>query len=527
MADVEGGSNSIRQWVQTLLKEYSSGQKAIFVITLVSILAGFLFLLKWATQPDYVALYNDIDLADGDKIVETLTTNNVPYKLSNGGRAILVPSGRVHEMRMKLASEGLPQSGSIGYEIFDKKEIGVSEFVQSVNYQRALEGELGRTIQTLEEIQYARVHLVFPKDRLFKEDQENATASVLLRLRANAQLSEAKVSGIANLVADAVEGLGNEDVTIVSTDGDVLSKTWSSGTAAGLSDSQLSLQEKVEQQLQHKAQSMLDGVLGVGRSIVRVSAELNFQQINRTDETVDPDNVAILSEQIREESGTDTSGNDVTVESTTTNNVVSKSVQHIVDPAGNITKLSVAVLVDGIYQEVTNPADGSVNRQYAARTPEELAPIEAAVKSAVGFNTERGDQFDIQNIQFDTSHLTDVDQWMQTMADKEKRDFYISIGQKVLIGVLLILLFLFVRSRLKKVKDTLLLPGSPAAETQQPLPAQNQPAPQIDEMHIPGIEAGITEKGKARSMLEKQVTSFVDEKPAIAARLLRYWMFEE
>jgi len=528
MAGAISGDKTIRQWWQDISDEYSFGQKVVFVLTAILIIAGFIFLLKWATRPDYVALYGDMDLKDGDQIVEILRGEGVPYRLSNGGKAILVPSNKVYELRMRLASEGLPRSGNIGYEIFDKKEIGVSEFVQSVNFQRALEGELSRTVQALAEIQYARVHLVFPKERLFKEDQQEATASVLLKMDSNAKLSDNKVQGIANLVANSVEGLNVENVTIVDAAGEILSKSWNQNDAIGLTENQLDIQRSVENHLQQKAQSMLDRVLGSDNSIVRVSAVLNFQQIDRHDETYDPENTAVLSEDISEESGNDTSGqNIVRSERSVTNYKVNKSVQHIIESVGDIRSLSLSVIANGSYQEMQS-AEGTVTSEYVPRSQDEMTMLEAVVKNAVGFSEERGDKFEIQNLRFDTTTFAGDNEWVQTLAEKERREFYLSVGQKVLVGVLLLLMLLFIRSKLKKVKASFLVPSrtvQKAGQTAQQM--TEQAAPQMEDGPIPEIETGLTEKGKARSVLEKQISNFVLDKPAISARLLRYWLVEE
>ncbi|MDZ7272208.1 MAG: flagellar basal-body MS-ring/collar protein FliF, partial [candidate division KSB1 bacterium] len=329
MAEAATKGKSFSTWYREVSAQYTPVQKVVFVVTLAAIVGGFFFLLRWATQPEFVTLYSDMDLKDGEKVVELLRSSRVPYRLEEGGRAILVPANRVYELRMKLAAEDLPRSGKIGYEVFDKKDIGVSEFVQSVNYQRALEGELGRTIQALSEVEFARVHLVFPKDRLFKEDQQKPTASVLLRLRPGARLREEQVAGIANLVANSVEGLDERDVTIVDTEGRILSDNTERDSVVGLSASQLELQKKVEAYLQSKAQTMLDGVLGPGNAIVRVAAELNFKKADKVAESYDPDLAAVLSQENLEETSGDTSGKPlVSSRRTVTNYQVSKTVEH-------------------------------------------------------------------------------------------------------------------------------------------------------------------------------------------------------
>ncbi|MGQ9853572.1 MAG: flagellar basal-body MS-ring/collar protein FliF [Candidatus Oleimicrobiaceae bacterium] len=519
MAEPAAKSKSFSAWYRDLSAQYSPVQKMVFVVTLAAIIAGFIFLLRWATRPEFVTLYSELELKDGEKVVEMLRGARVPYRIVDGGRAILVPSSRVYELRMKLAAEDLPRSGRIGYEVFDKKDIGVSEFVQSVNYQRALEGELARTIQALSEVEFARVHLVFPKERLFKEDQQKPTASVLLRLRPGARLSEAQVAGIANLVANSVEGLDQRKVTIVDSQGKILSDNTDQDSLVGLSSNQLELQKKVETYLQQKAQSMLDGVLGPGNAIVRVAAELNFKKADKVAESYDPDLAAVLSQENMEETSGDTSGKPlVSSRRTITNYQVSKTVEHVIESVGNIERLSVAVLVNGTYRSVPGP-EGKSTREYVPRSEEELTQLEAMVKGAVGFSEERGDQFEISNLQFDTGLLTEDEEWLKTLQHKERMAFYISLGQKVLVGALLLLLLALMRSRLRRVRENL-------RATEQPSPAQLIGEKRA-ELTVGGGGEELTEEAKARVQLEKQVTEFARENPRAAARLIRYWLREE
>ncbi|MDZ7294917.1 MAG: flagellar basal-body MS-ring/collar protein FliF [candidate division KSB1 bacterium] len=519
MAEAATKGKSFSTWYREVSAQYTPVQKVVFVVTLAAIVGGFFFLLRWATQPEFVTLYSDMDLKDGEKVVELLRSSRVPYRLEEGGRAILVPANRVYELRMKLAAEDLPRSGKIGYEVFDKKDIGVSEFVQSVNYQRALEGELGRTIQALSEVEFARVHLVFPKDRLFKEDQQKPTASVLLRLRPGARLREEQVAGIANLVANSVEGLDERDVTIVDTEGRILSDNTERDSVVGLSASQLELQKKVEAYLQSKAQTMLDGVLGPGNAIVRVAAELNFKKADKVAESYDPDLAAVLSQENLEETSGDTSGKPlVSSRRTVTNYQVSKTVEHVVESVGNIERLSVAVLVNGAYRTSQGP-DGGTVREYVPRSEEELSRLEAMVKGAVGFSEERGDQFEITNLQFDTSLLTEGEEWLKTVQRKERMAFYVSLGQKILVGVLLLLLLALLRSRLRRFRGSLTAAEQPSAE--QLIGAKRA------ELGAGREAPELSEDAKARAELEKQVVDFTRENPRAAARLIRYWLVEE
>ncbi len=300
--------DNIRQRLQGFSRSVSAGQKLTIGFTILFTVVAFIFVIRWATKPDFALLFSGMDMVEADQIVESLRAKNVPYKITGGGTTVHIPSKDVYEWRMRLAGQGLPSSGGIGYEIFDKRDIGISDFVQKVNYRRALEGELARTILRISGIKNARVHIVIPKDRLFKEDQHKTTASIALDIQSGARLNEDQVYGILHLVAASVEGLSPENVTVIDSRGNVLSKQWETGSAMGLSANQLDLQEKVEAHLQNKAESMLSTVLGMGKSIVRISADLNFQKIDRTNERYDPDNIAILSEERTEDLSTGETG---------------------------------------------------------------------------------------------------------------------------------------------------------------------------------------------------------------------------
>jgi flagellar M-ring protein FliF len=307
------------------------------------VLAVVLF-MSWARQPDYTVLYANVAPEDAGEIVDQLQSQGIPHKLSDGGRTILVPSKHVYESRLDLAVQGLPESGSVGYEIFDRTGLGVTDFVQRLNYQRALEGEIGRSIQSLNEVRSARVHIVLPEESLFVADQKEATASVVLRLRGS--LSQGQVSGITRLVAASVEGLLPVNVTVVDTFGNLLSRPNEGDSFAAVSSRQHELKTQVEGHLRQKVTTMLEGVLGRGKVVAQIDADLDFERIERTVESYDSDTPAVRSEQRikgSEEEGAKS-------ENILTNYELSKTLEHIVSPVGGIQKLTAAVLVDGVYE---------------------------------------------------------------------------------------------------------------------------------------------------------------------------------
>lgn len=512
MADL----TQFRQGAQNFYSGLTFNQKLTIGGTLILTILGFILLFRWATRPDYALLFSSLDLKEADQIVESLKGQGVSYRLTSGGTSILIPSKDVYEWRMKLASQGLPSSGGIGYEIFDKKDIGISDFVQEVNYRRALEGELVRSIRSITGIQNARVHIVMPKSRLFKEEQQEPTASIVLNVRPGMRISESQIVGITNLVAAGVEGLLPEKVTIVDSNGRILTSRWESDSVMGMTGRQLEMQKKVESYLENKAQSMLATVLGGGRTVVRVSADLNFQRIERTNEIYDPDNLAVVSEERNEESNTDSLGKPYgRMEHSITNYHVPKTVEHVTNTVGNIRRLSVAVLVDGIRKKVVDE-NGEERWEYQPRPSNEMALLSAVVRNAVGYDPMRGDQLEIRNIPFDGEQVPE-DQ--KDMVSTSRKEFWFSIGQKVLAGLFLLFLLLVLRSKLRKVKVT--LPPVSTVAKERPIGIS------LEETPIPRIDDTVPPEALESAKLLKQISVFAEEKPSLAARLLRYWLVEE
>ena len=260
-------------------------------------IVGAILVVGWFNDVTYSRLYSDIDESEAGEVISYLDDNKIPYQLSASGRTIEVPSNKVYQTRISLAAEGIPRSGSVGYSLFDQNNLGMTDFLQNLNFRRALEGELTRTITQLNEVQAARVHIVMPKERLFREDRQDATASIVLKLAGNRGLSKRQINGISHIVAASVEGLKPSNIAIIDYEGNMLSSGQDDDPVAGLSGSQMEVRKNVETYLEDKAQSMLDGVLGGGKSFVRVTAELDFQQLERTSESFDANSPSIRSEE--------------------------------------------------------------------------------------------------------------------------------------------------------------------------------------------------------------------------------------
>jgi flagellar M-ring protein FliF len=520
MAEME----QFRDKLQAMLKGMTLGQKLTISTTLIVGILGFVFLFRWATAPDYALLYSGLELAEADQIVQSLQAQNVPYRLTAGGHSVMVPSGEVYAWRVRLASEGLPTTGSVGYEVFDQNEIGVSDFVQKVNYQRAIEGELARTIQTIQGIKQARVHIVIPEDRLFKADQHEPTASIVLHLAGNRRLRDEQVMGIANMVSASVEGLTPGNVKIVDAQGRILSAAYDSDSMMGVTSTQLDIQRRVEAHLTEKVQTPLSRVLGEGNAIVRVTADLDFQRIARTREDYDGERTAVLSEERSEQSSQDPQNATGQTEYFTTNYNVPKTVEHIVESVGDIQRLSVSVLVNH-RRELQTDAQGVETVNMVPRTPEEIANLTRIVRNALGFDDARGDQVAVENILFNEP---------ESLLDDTSGQFfgidgqYLDIAQKALPVVFLLIFLLMIRSRLRRMRVTVPAEGPVRGRQLRPVGPGGQMVPVSSEgIPLPQLDEGASPEAVESAQLLQQISDFVEDKPSAAVKLIRYWLLEE
>ncbi|MFQ6008177.1 MAG: flagellar basal-body MS-ring/collar protein FliF [Candidatus Zixiibacteriota bacterium] len=484
-------------------------------------IVGIILVISWLNKVTYSQLYSNLDESEAGEVISYLNENEIPYRLSDGGRTISIPSNEVYQTRISLASEGLPRSGTIGYSIFDQNNLGMTDFLLNLNFRRALEGELTRTIMQLHEVLAARVHIVIPKDRLFEQDRKEATASVVLKLKGGG-LTKRQIAGITHLVASSVEGLRPENITIIDYDGNLLSSARQTDLVAGLSSSQLEVRQQVEKYLEQKAQTMLDNVLGHGKSVIRVTAELNFQQLERTSETFDPDFPSIRSEERTQTSNTSSNRtadmneaqDEESSETVVTNYELNKTVEHIVNAVGTIDRLSIAVLVDGIYTPSENE-NGETELTYQPRSSEELDRLAALVKNAVGYDPQRNDQLEIFNIAFDRQNIEREKEQLDTMY---QRDFYLDIAKKIGYVLLAVVLLFYIKRKSKKVFAALAKIGTPPVTTGSAQVAE---------------ESSLEEPAAKRVLPEKRRTRLVDEmqdaakqQPEEIARVVRTMMIE-
>lgn len=463
----------IEQFV-VVFKAMPVSKKISMTVVLGLVVAGFALMFLWANQIDYQVLYSNLSGEDAASIVSKLREQRIAYKLEGGGSLILVPADQVYETRLVLAGDRLPRGGNVGFEIFDQTSFSTTEFVQRLNYQRALQGELCRTIGEFREVDHARVLIVIPKDSLFVEDTKPGSASVLLKLKSS--LSPDKVAGIVHIVASAVEGLTPEQVTVVDTTGKVLFKGPNQGDeTALLSSSKLEYQRQVEGKIVGRVQSMLEGIVGEGKAIVRVSAEIDFDQIDFSEEKYDPDNTVIRSKQRRVESSEK--------EDEVINYEINRVTRRVIKPSGTVKRLSVAAVVDGTYEVVT-AEDGSKTKKYIPRISKELEEFERIVKRAMGFDTDRGDQVQVSCFPLSISAGIEAQDGTGTDWLANGRQY---IRPAINLVLVLVILLFVVRPLLRSVKGIVT-----SVDTRKTLPESGEEL-ESAALPEPGIQ-GVREK---------------------------------
>jgi len=493
------------------LSGLSMTKKVLLAIFFAGGLASLAVLWLWIQKPDFRILYTNLSAEDAGLVVAKFKEMNVPYEFSRDGASLMVPAERVHELRLTLAGEGLPQGGGVGFEIFDESAFGTTEFAQKLNYRRALQGELARTITQLDEISNARVHLVIPEPSLFTEQEETTSAAVVVNLRPGKILSDAQIQGITHLVSGSVEGLKPDAVTIVDSRGKIRTTGSEGSSAIQMSSTQLDFQKSLEQKIQQKIQSMLAQVVGPDKALVRVSSILDLRQVELTEEKFDPETQVVRSEQRSQGNSNGTSQtngpagvpgvgsnvppgaqqqggagasnrNNTQNSSEVINYEISKTVSRVVEPFGTIKRLSVAALIDGTYEEVTDE-NGVTTQQYVPRGEEEMSTLESIVKKAMGFSVERKDEVEVVNIPFKSGQGLNPDE-IPAESLIEKITHWLPVVRQI-VGPLLMLLVLsvIIRPILKAVMaplpEPLALPEGLLAENdvaQIAEPEENRPS---------------------------------------------------
>jgi flagellar M-ring protein FliF len=451
--------------ISSMFNRYTTAQKAVMITLSIGMVSAIIALVVWANRPEYELLYADIDPSTASKMVSDLKSEKIRYRLENGGKTILIPTESVSEWRLKFTEQGYVGDMISGYEIFDNSDIGMTTFKQKLNMRRALEGELTRTINQFPAVMNSRVHLALPEEKLF-EKETRGKASVVLYLVPGVIIEKEQVKGISALIANSVDGIDADGVVVVDSDGKLLSDSQGEQTVMGSTGNQWDLKNSVESRLQTKIQDILDGVLGYQNSIAKVSVNLNFEKIERTTEAFDPDKVVILSEERQTESSFGQDSAQYAKENVLTNYELNKTVEHYVSPTGDISRISVAVLVDGTYIEEEDE-EGEIQKVYQSRSEIELNQISDLVKSSVGYMEERGDLVEVENIQFDRRAF---DEDMEYFEKAETRALWASVINKGLLLVSVLVALFVMRTLFKQTEespDVLSLPGedAPALES--------------------------------------------------------------
>ena len=438
-------------------------KRNVLVLSVSVGIIGLLIVVAMLGKKDYVPLFNNVSPDQLPLILSNLNGKNISFKMEDNNRSILVPRELLPATQMAIMEElGSSKVGSMGLELFEKQDFGVTSYAQRIQYQRAIQGELMRSINTLSAIRQSKVLLALPSKKTFLEEGADPSASVVVELQPGKTLSKDQVRGITNLVASAVEGMDPLKVTVVDDRGKVLSKN--SGSATSLTSDLLELKKQTESELEERIESILSRVVGAGRVIARVDATLSARSVSSVEETVDPDSTAVRSQVTEEESldgnrtnpagipgaranlpGAQDQGQvgfnqNVRKELKTTNFAVPKTVKQIQKAAGDLERISVAVLVDGVLTPVTGE-NGEVTEEWAERTPEELAKYENIVKNTIGFNTARGDQVKIENIRFQKEDFAEAN---QILTNLERRKLLHALFKWSLLGISLALFFFVV-----------------------------------------------------------------------------------
>ena len=413
--------------IKKLFAALSVTQRIGIAVAFVALVAGLSSFVRWRHDSDFRPLFTGMPAEDAAAIVQRLKETGVEHRLTDNGTSVLVPSSKVDELRLEMAGAGLPRSGRIGFELFDKTNLGLTDFAEHINYRRALEGELERTIRSINEVEQARVHLSFPKDSVFLDSRETAKASVLLTVKPGGRVSDPNVLAITNLVASAVEGLSPDYVSVVDSRGSLLSRPKKvNPEMLDTADGALEYKHQLEKDLLSKVQATLAPLLGEDHFRVGISADCDFSSSELTDETFDPTHSVMTTSQKSEDSNGrgDSSGVPGTASnlprSTSrpvgssggaqrrTENVsyeTSRSVRQVKVPRGIVKRLSASILLD---QEVRMEGAGAhMKRVSVPPSAEKLKTIHDIVGGIIGFSSERGDQLVVESLPFQTGQQSD------------------------------------------------------------------------------------------------------------------------
>jgi flagellar M-ring protein FliF len=545
MANSKNGGemlNATKQKALSTWGAFSAGQRAVTVVAAITLVVGGFMFTKWSAHASYSPLFSNLDPTDAGAITDKLTSQKVGYKLTDGGRTILVPQAQVYQLRVDLSSKGLPTGGSVGYSILDKQGITTSEFRQRVDYQRAMEGELSRTISAINGVAGATVHLVIPKDDVFTTDTQKPTASVLVKVAPGARLTPENVQAIVHLVSSAVEGLAAQDVTVADDHGRLLSQPGDDGASMAEGDARAAQTHAYESDVATSVEDMLGQVMGQGHAVVQVTADLDYDHRETTTESYTPTTAPVLNESTSKENFTGTGqpvggvlgpnaasiattaggNNTYAKEDASRQYAVGKVTEQVKSAPGAVKRLSVAVLLDA---KVKGISTGNVQK---------------LVTAAAGLDTTRGDTIAVDSMPFDTTAQKEADKAVSAAAAAKQRQGMLSMVKTLLVALLLIGAFMFFLRITKRAerRETLSLPElaaltaaagalpSPAAASSSAsaLPAlagaEGDPPGPAPELALVGAAA----KALPAVTIDDELGALIERQPEQVAQLLRGWL---
>ena len=522
------------------------------------ILALMTAVWMWSQQPDYRVLFSNYSDRDGGAITASLDQMGVHYKFSEGGSAILVPSEQIHDLRLKLAAQGLPKGGNVGFELMENQKLGVSQFLEQVNYQRSLEGELARSIQSLGSVSAARVHLALPKPSVFVRDQQKPTASVLLNLQPGRALDQGQVSAISHLVASSVPELTIGNVTVVDQNGTLLSEQGNKGANGKMLDpTQLKYVDQVQQNIIKQVESIIKPLVGEGNVRAEATAEVDFAQVDTAAEMYKPNSPpepqAIRSQQTSETQGAGAGASGIpgalsnqppgvntapidgqppaeapaatgpSTKNSTTNFEVDKTIRYEQRPMGGIKRLTVGVVVN--YRRIVDPATGKVTvRPLAAN---EVAQINELVKQAMGYSQARGDTLNVTNAPFDgvdkpAEAVVEPDWWR----DPANFPLFKDLARYAFVAAVIAFLYFrflrpLLRPAIKKFDDATAVPEAPKDEEKAEGDADEE-AQEEEEEDLEEEEKIRRDMGYRANL--KLAKDLANQDPRIVANVIKAWL---
>ena len=535
------------------LTQGPGGRKFLQMLAIAAVIAIMAGVWMWGQQPDYRVLFSNFSDRDGGAIVASLQQMNVPYKFAEGGGAILVPANQVYEARLKLASQGLPKGGNVGFELMENQKLGVSQFLEQVNFQRALEGELARSIESISTVQSARVLLALPKASVFVREQQKPTASVLLNLQPGRILDRQQVSAVVHLVASSVPELLTKNVTVVDQNGNLLSDTSSGPGANGLDPSQLKYIHELQSNIAKRVESIIAPIVGAQNVHAEATADVDFSNTEQAAETYKPnqtpDAAAIRSQQTSETlNGGSANATGVpgalsnqppapatapltapaantpapgaapatpatnTQKESTVNYELDKTVRYVQQPMGGLKRLSVAVVVN--YRNTVDKSGKVISRPLSAAEKTQITDL---VKEAMGYNQQRGDTLNVVNSPFagaEKEVIPEMPLWKQPENIQLAKD----IGKYLIaIAVLLYLFFRVLKPMLRKVTEGA---GAHAA-----LPAPGDDVVHLSHMSASGELTDMSAHGALGYQQNLEIAkSLAKQDPKIVANVVKTWV---